>query len=243
MGIEEELVPSVAFVIGPVQITSTVTTTWFIVAFLGVLSYLMGRSLEVRPGISQNILEWVVESIDGLLQKMIGRDSRLLLPFVGTLAIFITVANLTGLIPGLKAPTTDLNTPLALALIVFGSVHYYGIRHRGLLGHLKHYVEPIFLMLPIEIAGEIARTISLTFRLFGNILGEEIVVSVLFLVLPLLVPVPMMIFGIFTGFIQAYIFTILTITYLAGAARASQPKQPPRARRAMSNSSMSKGRQ
>ena len=98
-------------------------------------------------------------------------------------------------------------------------------------------------MLPIEIAGEIARTLSLTFRLFGNMLGEEIVVSVLFLVLPLLVPVPMMIFGIFTGFIQAYIFTILTITYLAGAVRASQPRRPSRARRVVSNSSASKGRQ
>jgi len=222
MGIEEELVPFVVFTIGPIEITSTVVTTWLIVAFLGVASYLIGRSLKVRPGVFQNILEWVVESIDGLLQSMIGEGSRFLLPFVGALAIFIAIANLTGLIPGLKAPTTDINTPLALALIVFVSVHYYGIRHRGLLGHLKRYVEPIFLMLPIEIASEVARTISLTFRLFGNIIGEEIVVSILFLVLPLLVPVPMMIFGIFTGFIQAYIFTILTITYLAGAVKASR---------------------
>jgi len=221
MGVEGELVPYVVFTIGPIEITSTVVTTWLIVAFLGVVSYLIGRSLKVRPGLFQNILEWVVESIDGLLQSMIGEGSRFLLPFVGTLAIFIAVANLTGLIPGLKAPTTDINTPLALALIVFVSVHYYGIRHQGLRGHLKHYVEPIFLMLPIEIAGEIARTISLTFRLFGNMMGEEVVVSILFLVLPLLVPVPMMVFGIFTGFIQAYIFTILTITYLAGAVKAS----------------------
>ncbi len=222
MGIEEELVPFVVFTIGPIEITSTVVTTWLIVAFLGVASYLIGRSLKVRPGVFQNILEWVVESIDGLLQSMIGEGSRFLLPFVGALAIFIAIANLTGLIPGLKAPTTDINTPLALALIVFVSVHYYGIRHRGLLGHLKRYVEPIFLMLPIEIASEVARTISLTFRLFGNMMGEEVVVSILFLVLPLLVPVPMMIFGIFTGFIQAYIFTILTITYLAGAVKASR---------------------
>jgi F-type H+-transporting ATPase subunit a len=221
VGIEEELVPYVMFTIGPIEITSTVVTTWTVVAFLSVASYLIGQSLRVRPGVFQNILEWVVESIEGPLQSMIGEGSRFLLPFVGTLAIFIAVVNLTGLIPGLRAPTTDINTPLALALIVFVSVHYYGIRRRGLLGHLKHYVEPIFLMLPIEIAGEVARTISLTFRLFGNMMGEEVVVSILFLVLPLLVPVPMMIFGIFAGFIQAYIFTILTITYLAGAVKAS----------------------
>ena len=224
MGIEEELVPRMVFAVGPIQVTTTVLTTWLIVAFLGVTSYLTGRSLRVRPGVFQNIVEWVAESIDGLLQEMIGEGARFLLPFVGTLAIFIAVANLTGLLPGLKAPTTDINTPLALALIVFGSVHYYGIRRRGLAKHLKHYVEPVFFMLPVEIVGELARTISLTFRLFGNIMGEEIVVSILFLVLPLLVPVPMMMFGIFTGFLQAYIFTILTITYLGGAVKASETK-------------------
>ena len=222
MGIEEELVPYVVFSVGPVAVTNTVVTTWIIVAFVGVVSYLVGRSLKVRPGTLQNALEWVVESIAGMLDSMIGEGSRFLLPFVATLAIFIAAANLTEVIPGLKAPTTDINTPLALALIVFISVHYYGIRRRGLVGHLKHYVEPIFLMLPIEIAGEVARTVSLTFRLFGNMMGEEIVVSILLLVLPILVPVPMMIFGIFTGFIQAYIFTILTITYLAGAVKAGK---------------------
>ena len=149
MGIEEELIPYVVFTIGPIEITSTVVTTWLIVAFLGVASYLIGRSLKVRPSVFQNILEWVVESIDGLLQSMIGEGSRFLLPFVGTLAIFIAVANLTGLIPGLKAPTTDINTPLALAIIVFVSVHYYGLRHQGLLGHLKHYMwNPYFSCCP-----------------------------------------------------------------------------------------------
>jgi len=224
VGVEEEFVPHVVFAIGPVEVTSTVVTTWLVMAFLVVISYLIGRSLKVRPGVFQNILEWIVEAIDNLLKDMIGPGSRLLLPFVGTLAIFIAAANLTGLLPGLKAPTTDINTPLALALIVFFSVHYYGIRQRGLIGHLKHYVEPIFLMLPIEIASEVARTLSLTFRLFGNMMGEEIVVSILFLVLPLIVPVPMMIFGIFTGFIQAYVFTILTITYLAGAVKAKEAR-------------------
>jgi len=243
MGIEEELVPSIVFAIGPVEVTSTVVTTWLIVAFLGVAAYLIGQSLKVRPGVFQNIVEWVLESIDGLLQAMIGDGAHLLLPFVATLAIFIVVANLAGLLPGLKAPTTDINTPLALALIVFASVHYYGVRRRGLLRHLKHYVEPVFFMLPIEIVGELARTISLTFRLFGNMMGEEIVVGILFLVLPILVPVPMMIFGIFTGFIQAYIFTVLTITYLAGAVKVSEAGQRPKRKQAPSGSSMSEGQQ
>ena len=144
------------------------------------------------------------------------------LPIVGTFAVFIAAINLAGLIPGLRSPSTDLNTPLALAIIVFFSVHYYGIRQKGILGHLKHYVEPIFIMLPIEIAGEFARTLSLTFRLFGNILGEEIIVAVLFLILPLLIPVPMMLFSIFTGVIQAYVFTLLSVVYISSAVQAHE---------------------
>lgn len=139
---------------------------------------------------------------------------------MGRWPFFIAAANLGGLIPGIKSPTTDINTPLALAIVVFFSVHYYGIRRKGLIGHLKHYVEPIFIMLPIEIASELARTVSLTFRLFGNIFGEEIVVAVLFLILPVLIPVPMMLFSIFTSVIQAYVFTLLTIVYISGAVEA-----------------------
>ena len=225
MGIEEELVPRVIFAVGPVEVTSTVVTTWLVMAFLVITSYLIGRNLKVRPGALQNILEWIVESIDGLLKNMIGPGSRILLPFIGTLSIFIVAANLAGLLPGLKAPTTDINTPLALALIVFFAVHYYGIKRQGLREHLADYLRPIFLMLPIHLVSELARTISLTVRLFGNMMGEEIVVSILFLVLPLIVPVPMMIFGIFTGFIQAYVFTILTITYLAGAVKAEGARE------------------
>ena len=149
-------------------------------------------------------------------------DSRIFLPIVGTLAIFIGATNLGGLIPGLRSPTADINTPLALAIVVFFSVHYYGIRQKGLVGHLRHYVEPIFILLPIEIASELARTLSLTFRLFGNILGEEIVIAVLFLILPYFIPVPMMLFSIFTGVLQAYIFTLLTCVYIGGAVKAHQ---------------------
>jgi F-type H+-transporting ATPase subunit a len=161
-----------------------------------------------------------VEAIDGLIRNMIPEHPRLFLPVVGTLAVFITAANLGGLIPGLKSPTADINTPLAMAIVVFFSVHYYGIRKKGLLGHLKHYVEPIFILLPIELASELARTLSLTFRLFGNILGEEIVIAVLFLILPYFIPVPMMLFSIFTSVIQAYVFAMLTVVYISGAVQA-----------------------
>ena len=163
-----------------------------------------------------------METLDELIENLIPHQSRIFVPIVGTLAIFIAAANLGGLIPGLRSPTTDLNTPLALAIVVFFSVHYYGIRAKGVIGHFRHYVEPIFIMLPIEIASEIARTMSLTFRLFGNILGEEIVIAVLFLILPVLIPVPMMLFSIFTSLIQAYVFTMLTVVYLSGAVQAHE---------------------
>jgi F-type H+-transporting ATPase subunit a len=220
MELEEELIPHVVLSLGPLQVTSTVVNTWIIMAALSVLFIVLGRGLKVRPTRSQNALEWLVEMLDRMIREMIPGQPRLFLPLVGTLAVFIAAANLAGLIPGLRSPTTDLNTPLALAIVVFFSVHYYGIRQHGIVGHLRHYVEPIFIMLPIEIASEIARTLSLTFRLFGNILGEEIVIAVFFLILPLLIPVPMMLFSIFTGVLQAYVFATLTIVYISGAVKA-----------------------
>ena len=220
MELEEELTPFVVFNLGPLQVTNTVVHTWIIMIIVSIVFIILGKNLKVRPTRFQNALEWIVETIDHLIRDMIPEKPRLFLPIVGTLTIFIASANLGGLIPGLKSPTTDLNTPLALAIVVFFSVHYYGIRRKGLLGHLKHYVEPIFILLPIEVASELARTMSLTFRLFGNILGEEIVIAVLFLILPVLIPVPMMLFSIFTSVIQAYVFTLLTVVYISGAVEA-----------------------
>jgi F-type H+-transporting ATPase subunit a len=216
-----EIAPYVVFTVGPLEVTSTIVNTWAMMLLLGVGAYLIGRNLKLRPGLVQNMLEWVVEAIETLIRDMVGvEDTTIFLPVVGTIALFIGTANLIGLLPGLKSPTPDINTPLAMALVVFFSVPYFGIRTRGLWGYLKHYIEPIFLMLPIEIASEIARTFSLTFRLFGNIMGEEIIISIMFIVTPLFVPVPVMLFSIFTGLLQAYIFTLLTCVYIGGAVKA-----------------------
>ena len=218
-----EIAPCLVFIVGPLEVTSTVVYTWAMMLLLGVGAYFLGRSLKPCPGLVQNMLEWIVEAIEKLIHEMVGiEDTAIFLPVVGTLAFFIGSANLIGLLPGLRSPTPDINTPLAMALVVFFSVPYFGIRTRGLGGYLKHYVEPIFLMLPIEIASEIARTFSLTFRLFGNILGEEIIISIMFIVMPLFVPVPMMLFSIFTGLLQAYIFVLLTCVYIGGAVKAHQ---------------------
>jgi len=167
--VAEELTPKLVFTVGPLEVTSTVINTWIMIAVLGLGAFLIGRTFKVRPGMLQNAIEWLVEAIQGIIAQNIGSEnSNLFFPVVSTLAIFIGVANLLGLIPGLQSPTPDINTPVAMALIVFFLVPYFGIRTQGLWGYLKHYVDPIFLMLPIEIASEIARTFSLTFRLFGN---------------------------------------------------------------------------
>ncbi|MCB2209351.1 F0F1 ATP synthase subunit A [bacterium] len=217
----EEISPRVVFSVGPVQVTSTIINTWIMIAVLGIAAFFLGRSFKIRPGFLQNGIEWLVEVIKSLISKNIDEEKTdQFFPLVITIAIFIGVANLLGLIPGLQSPTPDINTPVAMALIVFVSVPYFGIRNRGLGKYLKHYVSPIFIMLPIEIASEVARTLSLTFRLFGNIMGEEIIVAILFLIAPFILPVPMMLFSIFTGILQAYIFTLLSTVYIGGAVNA-----------------------
>jgi len=221
--VSDELTPNLVFSIGPLQVTSTVINTWIMIIVLGLGAFWIGRTFKIRPGMGQNAIEWLVEAIQGIISQNIGvENSNLVFPVVATLAIFIGVSNILGLVPGLQSPTPDINTPLAMALVVFILVPYFGIRTKGLWGYLKHYVQPIFLMLPIEIASEIARTFSLTFRLFGNILGEEIIIAILFIIAPLIVPVPMMLFSIFTGVLQAYIFTLLSCVYIGGAVKAHQ---------------------
>lgn len=219
--VADEISPNIVFEIGPVQVTSTIVNTWVMILLLGIASFFIGRSLKIRPGMMQNAMEWLIEAIQGIIKGNIESDNTgLFFPVVATFAIFIGTANLIGLVPGLSSPTPDINTPLAMALIVFVSVPYFGIKTRGLWKYLKHYVQPIFLMLPIEIASEIARTFSLSFRLFGNIMGEEIIIAILFLISPFILPVPMMLFSIFTGILQAYIFTLLSCVYIGGAVKA-----------------------
>jgi F-type H+-transporting ATPase subunit a len=223
MPVSEEIAPHLVFSIGPIQVTSTVINTWIMIAGLGIAAKLTGKTFKVRPGMVQNAIEWFKEAIEGIITTNIGhKNTGAYFPIIAGLAIFIGVANLLGLIPGLRSPTPDINTPLAMALIVFVSVPYFGIKTKGLWGYIKHYFEPIFLMLPIEITSEFAHTLSLSFRLFGNIMGEEIIIAILFLISPFILPVPMMLFSIFTSVLQAYIFVLLSSVYIGGAVKAHQ---------------------
>ncbi len=215
---EETLNPSVVFFIFGLPVTKIVVSTWFVMAFLVIASFISTRKLDFIPTrFLQNVLELFVEAIIYLIEDMSPGNGKKFLPLVGTLALFIGTANLAGLVPGLSSPTSDFNTTLALALVVFCSVPYYGIKTRGVKDYFKDYISPSPIMAPFHVISEITRTFSLALRLFGNILGEEIIIAILFLLTPLFVPVPMMLFSIFTGIVQAYIFTILTVVYLSAA--------------------------
>ena len=194
--------------------------TWFIMVMLAVLSWLATRHLTIIPGKLQNFMEVIIETIDGFLTDTMGQEGRRFFPLVATLGIYILVSNLIGLIPGFESPTSSVNTNASMALSVFAITHIVGVRVHG-VKYIKQFMGPIWwltpLIMPIEIISHIARPLSLSVRLFGNIKGEDIVLAVILMLTPLLVPLPVFVLMIFTSFIQTIVFMILTMMYIAGA--------------------------
>jgi F-type H+-transporting ATPase subunit a len=203
-----------------VPVTTTVITTWALLATLGLAAVVAGRNLRERPARWQAVVEWGVSAVRGLISDMTGEPGELYVPLVATVGLFVLTANLMSVLPFVDAPTADLNTPVTLAVIVFFSVHYFGVRKFGLWGYIQKFTEPSVLLLPFNLIGNVTRTFSLAIRLFGNMLSHQIIVAVLLLILPLIVPAVLQVFGLFIGVLQAYIFTILTVVYIAGAVRA-----------------------
>lgn len=217
-----ELTPRVVFMLGPVQVTSTVLYSLVVSALLITAAALVRVGLPRGFSRWQTAAEWLVDHLEGVMQEMFGCDPRPFTPLVVTLALFIGVANLLGLVPGMRSPTADFSTTAALATVVFFAVPYYGIYVRGVRGYLHHYLEPTPLLLPLEIITEFSRTLALALRLFGNIVSEELVIVVLLSIAGLLAPVPLMMLAVLTSVVQAYIFAVLTIVYLSAAVRAHQ---------------------
>jgi len=197
-----------------------VTYAWATMAILILAGFLASRRLQKHPEGFQNFMEVVLEQIERLIGETMGPKGRTYFPMIATLALFILVSNLIALIPGFMPPTANLNTNAALALSVFVMTHAIGLKEHG-LSYLKHFTGPIWwlvpLMLPIEIIGHLARPVSLTLRLFGNMYGHEIVLMIFLFLAPALVPIPMMLMGILVAFIQAFVFTLLSMIYFAGA--------------------------
>ena len=214
------------FSIGGLQITSTVITTWGLLLVFCLFSWLVTRRLVVdQPGLVQTALEGVVQSIEAAIDSVSPGRAGLLLPFVGTLWLFVAVANLVGIIPLMHSPTGDLSTTAPLALLVFLSVHWYGIRSAGLKSYLRHYLAPSPILLPFHLLGELSRTIALAMRLFGNIMSLEMAALLVLLVAGLLVPVPVFMLHVVEALVQAYIFGTLALIYIAGGMQSHEASE------------------
>jgi F-type H+-transporting ATPase subunit a len=191
-----------------------------VILILGVLSFLATRRLELYPGKIQNFMEVVVGALHNLLLETMGEHGKKFFPLIATSGLFILVSNLLGLIPGFESPTSNLNTNACMALTVFVLTHVMGVKIHG-IKYFKHFVGPnpwlAPLMIPIEIIGHLARPISLTFRLFGNMEGGHIVLAVLFILVPFLIPLPILILKLLICFIQSLVFVLLSMMYIAGA--------------------------
>ena len=209
---ESPLAPDILFYLGLVPISRPVVTTWVIMLVLVGLSWLGLRRASVQAGTLQTVLEIIVETAADQVKDIIRCDPWPLLPLIGSLFLFLVLANLTAVIPGVKPPTGHIETP-----IVFASVHILGIRARGLKAYLRHYVRPSPLLLPLNILSEITRIFSLMVRLFGNMMSHEFVIAIVVFLAGLLLPIPFMLLGILIGIIQAYIFTVLATVFIGAA--------------------------
>jgi F-type H+-transporting ATPase subunit a len=211
--------PETVLSIGPVHITNTVITTWFLMVVIIAICYFAKRYLSMRPSVFQEVLEAIFEAIEKTIKDVLPIDPWLVVPVLGTLWILIGFSNLAGLIPGLTTPTADLNTTFAFAVISYSMTHVFGIATQGVKGYLSHYKEPTWILLPFHLIAEATRTVALAVRLFGNMLSGEMIAVILLGIAGLLVPIPFSLLHIVIGLIQAYIFGVLTLVFIAGGIR------------------------
>ncbi len=198
-----------------------VTYTWLVMILLLGLAAMGAKKLETIPKGGQNFFEMVIVGIEDFMIGITGEEGRFAFPLIATLGFFILACNYLGTIPGFYSPTANINTTGACALIVVVFTHIIGIKFHG-VKYIKHFMGPVWwltpLIMPIELIGHFARVLSLSIRLFGNVFGEELVLGILMFLAGLyLAPLPMMMLGLFTGFIQAFIFCLLSMMYFAGA--------------------------
>jgi F-type H+-transporting ATPase subunit a len=198
-----------------------VVYSWVVIALLILFGYLASRKISMVPRGAQNLFEVVVSGIEEFMVDVVGEEGRWLLPLAATVFIYIFTCNLIGLVPGFYPPTASINTTLSCALVVVVFTHVIGVKYHG-LKYVKHFMGPVWWMSPlifvIEVIGHLARILSLSFRLFGNMAGHELVLGILFLLAgAFLAPLPIMVLGIFVAFVQAFVFFLLSIIYFSGA--------------------------
>jgi len=195
--------------------------SWFVMLLLIICGALAAKGLSLVPTKMQNLFEIIIGGIEDFMVDITGEEGRWLFPLAATVFIYIFASNLMGIFPGLFPPTANINTTLSCAVVVFFATHFIGIKYHG-IKYIKHFLGPVWWLAPliflIEIIGHLARVLSLTFRLFGNMMGHEIVLGILLTLAGLfLAPLPIMALGIFVAFVQAFVFFLLSIIYFSGA--------------------------
>ena len=216
-------------IFGVLDVTGEVITMWLIIAALAVLSIVLGKRLQERPGKFQNVIETGIEYLDNSYTENLGKArARRYFYFLGSLFIFIICANYSGLIPGvgltkyLKAPTSSLSVTAGLGVCTFFFLQGAGIRAKGIKGYIKHFITPIVVMLPLLALDELIKPVSLSLRLFGNIFGEEAVLEQFYEILPIGAPLVMMALSLLFCALQAIVYTTLVSIYLDEATEVEE---------------------
>lgn len=198
-----------------------VVYSWLIMAVLVILARLATAKVSMVPKGLQNLFEYVIETVENFQVSIMGEQGRVFFPLIATLIIYVFCCNIQGLIPGSFAPTSNINTTVGLAMVIFIMTHVVGIKKHG-AGYIKQFLGPLPLLAPlmfvIEVVSHLSRLISLTLRLFGNVMGEDLVILILFVLAgAYFAPLPMMFLGLLTGFLQAFIITLLAMIYISSA--------------------------
>jgi len=194
--------------------------TWLVMAILFIAAFVVKRGLKRIPGKFQNFMEFIISSIEKLITDNMGDKGKPFFPLIATLAFFILTSNLIGLIPGFYPPTANLNTTVACAIIVFITTHVVGVKVHGIT-YVRHFLGPVWWLAPfmffVEIIGHLSRPLSLSFRLFGNMNGHELILIIFFTLAPFLVPLPMVLMGVLIAFLQSFVFMLLATIYIQGS--------------------------
>ncbi len=205
---------------------SHVTHSWLVMILMLIPAILFTRRISTVPRKGQNFLEVIIDGMENFMVEITGPEGRFFFPYIANIFLFILVGNLIGLVPGFNSPTANLNTTLSMAILTFILTHIIGVKFHG-PKYLKHFLGPVWwlapLMFPIEVIGHFARIMSLSVRLFGNIFGKEMVLTILFTLAGLyLAPLPILFLGILVSFIQALVFMLLSIMYFVGAMEEAE---------------------
>ncbi len=210
-----------------VTLNATIAYTWLVMAALTILSWAVTRNLTIDGPISrrQNLLEVIVDTVRQEINSLTSKQPTRYLPFISTLFLFIAFSNVLDVFPGFTSPAASLSTTAALAICVFVAVPAYAISDQGLTAYLRRFAQPSIMMLPFNIIGEVSRTLALAIRLFGNVMSTGKIAAILLAVAPLFFPIIMHALGLLTGLIQAYIFAVLAMVYIASASRAQARKE------------------